>query len=91
MITSIELKPKGVVINDNHLAAHIKKFQGDGLIKSAPGFSGLLGQVRTRGKVALIEFFQISAFRTSLTDVATYGHIPVPLVYTQVRDINPSQ
>ncbi len=23
-------------------------------------------------------------FRTSLTDVATYGHIPVPLVYTQV-------
>jgi len=44
--------------------------QGDGLIKSAPGFSGLLGQ--------------ISAFRTSLTDVATYGHIPVPLVYTQV-------
>ena len=30
-------------------------------------------------------FLQISAFRASLTDVATYGHIPVPLVYTQVR------
>jgi len=48
----------------------ITQAQGDGLIKSAPGFSGLLGQ--------------ISAFRASLTDVATYGHIPVPLVYTQV-------
>ena len=26
-----------------------EKFQGDGLIKSAPGFSGLLGQVKTSG------------------------------------------
>ena len=34
--------------------------------------------------------FQISAFRASLTDVATYGHIPVPLVYTQVRNVNHS-
>ena len=30
---------------------------------------------------------RISEFRTGLTKVATYGHIPVPLVYTQV---NPS-
>ena len=27
---------------------------------------------------------RISEFRTGLTKVATYGHIPVPLVYTQV-------
>ena len=27
---------------------------------------------------------RLSEFRTGLTKVATYGHIPVPLVYTQV-------
>jgi len=42
----------------------------DGSIKSPPGYNGLLGQIAT--------------FRSSLTKVATYGHIPVPLVYTQV-------
>ena len=42
----------------------------DGLVKSPPGYNGLLGQIAT--------------FRSSLTKVATYGHIPVPLVYTQV-------
>ena len=47
-----------------------QKAQKDKLITSAPGYAGLLGQ--------------LSAFRSSLTDVATYGHIPVPLVYTQV-------
>ena len=97
------------------------------MIKSAPGFSGLLGQVPQSHKVAShLSFklwlalcfsrkikldilpqigtnlllrklfvnrtfsFQISAFRASLTDVATYGHIPVPLVYTQVRNVNHS-
>ena len=30
---------------------------------------------------------RISEFRTGLTKVATYGHIPVPLVYTQVNVI----
>jgi len=44
--------------------------QKKGLVVSAPAFNGLTGQV--------------AAFRTSLTKVATYGHIPVPLVYTQV-------
>jgi len=44
--------------------------QNKGLIKSAPGFNGIIGQV--------------ASFRSSLTEVATYGHIPVPLVYTQV-------
>jgi len=48
----------------------VEKAQKDKLITSAPGYAGLLGQ--------------LSAFRSSLTDVATYGHIPVPLVYTQV-------
>ena len=44
---------------------------------------------RTQPKIFVCLFFllQISAFRASLTDVATYGHIPVPLVYTQVRKI----
>jgi len=42
----------------------------DGQVKSPPGYNGLLGQIAT--------------FRSSLTKVATYGHIPVPLVYTQV-------
>ena len=103
---------------------HFQIVEGDGLIKSAPGFSGLLGQVPQSHKVAShLSFklwlalcfsrkikldilpqigtnlllrklfvnrtfsFQISAFRASLTDVATYGHIPVPLVYTQVRNV----
>ena len=41
-----------------------------GQVVSAPGYSGLMAQV--------------AAFRTALTEVSTYGHIPVPLVYTQV-------
>jgi len=40
------------------------------LTASPPSYNGLTGQV--------------AAFRHSLTQVATYGHIPVPLVYTQV-------
>ena len=47
MIIMTKLKSKGAGHNnfDDHVD-HIEKFQGDGLIKSAPGFSGLLGQVR---------------------------------------------
>ena len=42
----------------------------------------------TQPKIFIGPFLlQISAFRASLTDVATYGHIPVPLVYTQVGKI----
>jgi len=48
----------------------VQKAQKDGRIPNAPGYAGLLGQ--------------ISSFRSSLTSVAAYGHIPVPLVYTQV-------
>jgi len=46
------------------------KAQKEDLIKSAPGYAGIMGM--------------LSNFRSSLGDVATYGHIPVPLVYTQV-------
>ena len=53
MIIMTKLKSKGAGHNDfdDHvdLDDHIEKFQGDGLIKSAPGFSGLLGQVKTWG------------------------------------------
>ena len=45
----------------------------EGTIKSAPGYSLLLKE--------------IASFRSSLTRVETYGHIPVPLVYTQVVTI----
>jgi len=48
----------------------LSKSMQDGLVKSPPGYNGLLGQIAT--------------FRSSLTKVSTYGHIPVPLVYTQV-------
>ena len=48
----------------------LSKAMQDGVVKSPPGYNGLLGQIAT--------------FRSSLTKVATYGHIPVPLVYTQV-------
>jgi len=48
----------------------VNQAQKDGMVVSAPGYAGILGQ--------------ISQFRSSLTSVATYGHIPVPLVYTQV-------
>jgi len=48
----------------------LQKAMVDGVVKSPPGYNGLLGQIAT--------------FRSSLTKVATYGHIPVPLVYTQV-------
>ena len=46
------------------------KAQKEELIKSPPGYAGIMGK--------------LSHFRSSLGDVATYGHIPVPLVYTQV-------
>jgi len=48
----------------------ISRAQKDGLIKTAPGYSHMM--------------LRLSEFRTGLTKVATYGHIPVPLVYTQV-------
>eukprot|EP00092_Neocalanus_flemingeri_P010264 GFUD01011060.1.p1 GENE.GFUD01011060.1~~GFUD01011060.1.p1 ORF type:complete len:409 (+),score=73.73 GFUD01011060.1:151-1377(+) len=48
----------------------LSKAMQEGEVKSPPGYNGLLGQIAT--------------FRSSLTKVATYGHIPVPLVYTQV-------
>ena len=44
--------------------------QEDGMIANAPGFKGLISKV--------------AEFRSDLTSVAAYGHIPVPLVYTQV-------
>ena len=40
------------------------------LISNQPGYAGLLAK--------------LGEFRAALTDVATYGHIPVPLVYSQV-------
>ena len=46
------------------------KAQTEDLIKSAPGYAGIMGM--------------LTNFRSSLGDIATYGHIPVPLVYTQV-------
>ena len=42
----------------------------EGLISNAPGYSHLL--------------CRLAEFRSSLTEVANYSHIPVPLVYTQV-------
>ena len=42
----------------------------DGFIINAPGYSHLMGR--------------LSEFRAALTEVATYGYLPVPLVYTQV-------
>ena len=42
----------------------------EGFITSAPGYSHLMGR--------------LSEFRGALTEVATYGYLPVPLVYTQV-------
>jgi len=46
------------------------KAQKQELIKSPPGYAGIMGK--------------LTHFRSCLGDVATYGHIPVPLVYTQV-------
>ena len=46
------------------------KAQKEGMVANAPGYAGLMGK--------------ISDFRNALTEVSTYGHIPVPLVYTQV-------
>jgi len=48
----------------------LKGAQKEGLIKTPPGYSHMM--------------LRLSEFRTGLTKVATYGHIPVPLVYTQV-------
>ena len=42
----------------------------EGYITSSPGYSHLMGR--------------LSEFRGCLTEVATFGYLPVPLVYTQV-------
>ena len=41
-----------------------------GLVVSQPAYANIIRQ--------------LDFYRQGLTDVATYGHIPVPLVYTQV-------
>ena len=48
----------------------LARAQQEGLVANAPGYAALMGK--------------ISEFRNALTEVSTYGHIPVPLVYTQV-------
>ena len=48
----------------------LTKAKDDGLLPNAPGFSHLVGRV--------------SDFRYSLSEVANYVYLPVPLVYTQV-------
>ncbi|XP_023337745.1 bestrophin-1 [Eurytemora carolleeae] len=48
----------------------VHKAQQDGYITSAPGYVQIITQ--------------INIFRSKLNDVSAYGHIPVPLVYTQV-------
>ena len=53
----------------------LSRAQEDGLIKSPPGYSHMM--------------LRISEFRNALIEVATYVHIPVPLVYTQVRKLSP--
>jgi hypothetical protein len=45
----------------------LTKAQQDGLINNSPGYKELICQV--------------TEYRSDLTRVATYGHIPVPLVY----------
>ena len=42
----------------------------EGFITNQPGYSHIMGR--------------LSDFRRGLTDVASYGYLPVPLVYTQV-------
>ena len=77
----------------------------DGVIKSPPGYNGLLGQIASyRASLTkvyscqrnFVKVFTVigegtfwnrlmcESFVDSSTKVATYGHIPVPLVYTQV-------
>eukprot|EP00092_Neocalanus_flemingeri_P008253 GFUD01008899.1.p1 GENE.GFUD01008899.1~~GFUD01008899.1.p1 ORF type:complete len:268 (+),score=63.43 GFUD01008899.1:443-1246(+) len=48
----------------------IRKAQIDGRFENAPSYTGLVGKVCN--------------FRKSLTQVASYGHVTIPLVYTQV-------
>ena len=48
----------------------LNKAKDGGLVPNAPGFSHMLGK--------------LSVFRSSLSEVATYVYLPVPLVYTQV-------
>ena len=48
----------------------LNKAHKDGLITNAPGYSHMMGR--------------LADFRHCLCEVAAYGHIPVPLVYTQV-------
>ena len=48
----------------------ITKAKKDGRFEDAPSYCGLVGKV--------------CDFRRGLTQVASYGHVPIPLVYTQV-------
>ena len=48
----------------------LNRAKDEGLVPNVPGYSHLLGK--------------ISFFRQSLSEVATYVYLPVPLVYTQV-------
>jgi len=48
----------------------IRKAQIDGRFENPPSYSGLVGKV--------------CDFRRGLTQVASYGHVTIPLVYTQV-------
>ena len=56
----------------------------DGVVKSAPGYSGLLAQVASfRSSLTKVVYCRVSS-ALQYWQVSTYGHIPVPLVYTQV-------
>jgi len=48
----------------------IKKARKEGRFANPPSYAGLVGKV--------------CDFRKGLTQVASYGHVPIPLVYTQV-------
>jgi len=48
----------------------IKRARKEGRFANPPSYSGLVGKV--------------CDFRKGLTQVASYGHVPIPLVYTQV-------
>ena len=48
----------------------IKKARKEGRFTNPPSYAGLVGKV--------------CDFRKGLTQVASYGHVPIPLVYTQV-------
>ena len=57
----------------------------DGAVKSPPGYSGLLGQVASfRSSLTKVMDYCKVLSAIQYRQVSTYGHIPVPLVYTQV-------